>query len=343
VIQTRPDHTQPPKVTIAIPTFNRAAYLQQAVDSALAQSYANIEILISDNASTDDTASVLQSFTDPRVRVLRQADNIGMMPNWNACLAAAGGAYFIMLSDDDLLDPTAIEAMVAMFEDGARRGAGVSSDEVGIVYAHARIIDETGTCTAYGKKAPRWEKAEQAVEAFFHSERHTFPCSILLRTADAVELGGYDARNYSLIADAQMWMKVAFKRGMVGFVDQTLVSYRVHAVSTTKTVRIQEWMSNNAALAMFCRRALEARGNTALAQAIERQVRHFNAGAAAALVEGSAGSGLARFTRFLRLSGNFLSIDSGPRVATLALKMILPAQLKQLARAASRGGKAQSK
>ena len=343
MIQTRPDPTHAPKVTIAIPTFNREGYLQQAIDSALAQSYANIEVLVSDNASTDGTAALLQRFSDPRVRVLRQAQNIGMMPNWNACLNAASGLYFIMLSDDDLLDPGAIDAMVAMFEDSCHRGAGVAEDQVGVVYAHARIIDETGASTAKGKRAPLWETAEQAVAAFFHAERHTFPCSILLRTEDAFELGGYDARNYSLVADAQMWMKVAFKRGMVGFVDRTLVSYRVHAVSTTKTVRIQEWMSNNAALAAFCQQALAARGNTALAQAIGRQVRHFNAGAAAALLEGSADSAPGRFIRFLKLSGNFLSLDSAPRVATLALKMILPAQLKQVAKAAVRAGKVQPK
>lgn len=343
MIQTCTDRTQTPKVTIAIPTFNRADYLQQAIDSALAQSHANVEILISDNASTDGTAALLARVTDPRVRVLRQAQNIGMMPNWNACLDAATGVYFIMLSDDDLLDPGAIEAMVAMFDDSRRRDSDIAGDQVGIVYAHSRIIDETGACTALGKQAPRWETVEDAMQAFFQAERHTFPCSILLRTADAVELGGYDARRYSLIADAQMWMKVALKRGMVGFIDQTLVSYRVHAVSTTKTVRVQEWMSNNTALAAFCQQALEARGKTTLAQAIGRQVLRFNAGAAASLLEGSSGGPLTRVVRFLKLSGNFLSFGNAPQVAMLALKMGLPVGLKQVAKAALGAGKAQPK
>jgi glycosyltransferase involved in cell wall biosynthesis len=81
------DTKNSPLVTIAIPTFNRAAYLVGAIESALAQTYDNIEVLISDNSSTDDTQSVIRSSlrADTRVRSLTQTSNLGMVGNWNAC------------------------------------------------------------------------------------------------------------------------------------------------------------------------------------------------------------------------------------------------------------------
>src|SRR4051794_12551277 len=80
-----------PFVTIAIPTFNRADLLVDCLRSALAQTYSAFEVVVSDNASTDHTQEVLSRFTDRRLRVIRQDRNIGLLPNWNACLAAAKG------------------------------------------------------------------------------------------------------------------------------------------------------------------------------------------------------------------------------------------------------------
>ena len=82
-----PEFEGSPLITIAIPTFNRASWLGDCVLSALSQTYRNFEVLISDNASTDRTQEVLKQFSDPRVRVVRQETNIGLLPNWNACLS----------------------------------------------------------------------------------------------------------------------------------------------------------------------------------------------------------------------------------------------------------------
>ena len=103
-----------PLITIAIPTFNRAAMLRGCIQSALAQTYENLEILISDNASTDDTQKVLQEFNDKRLRVMRQEINIGLLPNWNACLAAAGGEYVVFVCDDDRISPWLVERCVGV-------------------------------------------------------------------------------------------------------------------------------------------------------------------------------------------------------------------------------------
>lgn len=100
----------PPLVTIAIPTYNRAnLYLTQAIESAINQTYPNLEIIISDNCSTDDTEMVIRSFKDPRIRYFRQEKNIGGNNNFNFCLKQARGEYFLLLMDDDLIDSDFIE------------------------------------------------------------------------------------------------------------------------------------------------------------------------------------------------------------------------------------------
>ena len=69
-----------PLVTIAVPTFNRASLLKRCVTSALAQTYSRFEVLVSDNASSDDTPEVLRGFGDEKLRVIRQQSNIGLLP-----------------------------------------------------------------------------------------------------------------------------------------------------------------------------------------------------------------------------------------------------------------------
>ena len=105
-----------PLVTIAIPTFNRASWLKNCVSSALSQTYKNIEVIVSDNASTDETQEVLKTVADPRLRVVRQKSNIGLLPNWNACLAEARGEYIVLLADDDTIAPRMLDQSIALIK-----------------------------------------------------------------------------------------------------------------------------------------------------------------------------------------------------------------------------------
>jgi len=94
-----------PLVTIGIPTCNRAdSYLRQALESAVKQTYPNVEIVVSDNCSTDDTETLVKNFEDPRIRYFKQTENIGPYKNFNFCLQQAKGKFFLILSDDDLVD-----------------------------------------------------------------------------------------------------------------------------------------------------------------------------------------------------------------------------------------------
>ena len=105
----------PPLVTIAIPTYNRAATLGRAVESALAQTHAELDVLVGDDGSDDGTAKLLDELAarDARVRVVRRPRNLGMVANMDATLRGGRGDFVMLLADDDWLAPRCVEATLA--------------------------------------------------------------------------------------------------------------------------------------------------------------------------------------------------------------------------------------
>ncbi len=131
-----------PNVSIAIPTFDRAATLERAVRSALAQTHDDLEIVVSDNASTDGTAELLARLAaeDGRLVVVRQPSNRGMVANIGAVLALASGSRVMLLSDDDWLAPQCIEEALAVLEADPRLAAVVG----GVSYVRDGVRVEGG-------------------------------------------------------------------------------------------------------------------------------------------------------------------------------------------------------
>ena len=133
-----------PLISIGIPTYNRAASLAIALRSALGQDHAELEVIVSDDASTDGTASLVSSLAedDPRVRLIVNPANLGHARNFQAVLDAARGEYFMWLSDDDRLDPTYVSRCLAILtREHAALACGLAR-----YYADGRhVIDERPT------------------------------------------------------------------------------------------------------------------------------------------------------------------------------------------------------
>jgi len=124
-------------VSVGIPTFNRATKLRRAAESVLQQSHRDLELVISDNASSDDTEAVCRELcaADARVRYLRSPVNRGPTANFNTLYEAIGGEFAMMLSDDDWLEATYVERCLAgLLADPSRR----------LVAGRARYLDSEG-------------------------------------------------------------------------------------------------------------------------------------------------------------------------------------------------------
>ena len=120
-----PRTTSQPLLTLAIPTFNRSTYLSELLESLFEQLMTSpeVQLLISDNCSSDDTAAVLESFRSRglRFRYLRNETNIGVDANFLQCFDEAGGKYFWLLGDDDILVPDAVKQIVSLLQTGETR------------------------------------------------------------------------------------------------------------------------------------------------------------------------------------------------------------------------------
>jgi glycosyltransferase involved in cell wall biosynthesis len=228
------------RVTVGIPTRNRSQYLMRAIESVLAQTYPEIEIVVSDNDSDDDTWQRLQTISDPRMRAIRQTYNIGMVGNFNASLNAATGELFLMLSDDDLLEPTAIERLSGPLREGSD---GIAAKAIGMTWCQTVIMDADGNDLWVTLGGPRIESPAAMLCGLFTGKRGPRFSSVMLRTDDVVRVGGYNEARYGAICDTANWGAAALQYEQVVSIEQPLVKYTVHAKSETMRSACVDWQS----------------------------------------------------------------------------------------------------
>ncbi len=104
------------KVSVCIPTYNRSHYLQYAINSVLNQSYTDYELIICDDASPDDTGTVVSQYQDNRIRYIRHPQNIGRSKNMRSGFSAAIGEYFLKFDDDDAIAPEFLAKTVEILD-----------------------------------------------------------------------------------------------------------------------------------------------------------------------------------------------------------------------------------
>lgn len=126
-----------PSVSIGLPVFNGERYIHAAVESILGQSHDDLELIISDNASTDGTGDIARTFAarDGRVRYMRNPENLGAAENYNRVFLASNGKYFKWAAHDDVCAPTFVEACVSVLD-----------RDPSVILSHPRtvFIDEGG-------------------------------------------------------------------------------------------------------------------------------------------------------------------------------------------------------
>ena len=170
-----------PKVSVIISTHNRADMLPRAVNSVLNQVYDDFEIIIVDDASSDDTQAVIAGLYDPRIRSLRHDTNRGHSASINTGISHAKGEYIAFLDDDDEWLPNKLERQVAVFQS--------SPPEVALVYGWMdRIEDSTG------RLIPSYRNTFEG-NIFEHSLALNIPgptIVLLMRASVAREVGGFD-------------------------------------------------------------------------------------------------------------------------------------------------------
>ena len=200
--------------------------------SALSQTYSNIEVIVSDNASTDDTVEHLSAIQDSRVVLLRHPENLGMVANFNSCLNAAKGKLFLMLSDDDWLEQAAVEKLSRPFRESVR---GVDPESVGMTWCPCTNVDATGKPLWAVRGGPFTESPVALLEGLFNGIRGPVFSSVMIRTADCRGAGGYDEDRFGVLCDAANWGKAALRYPCIVCIDEPLINYTVHTSTPSGT------------------------------------------------------------------------------------------------------------
>lgn len=190
----------PPRVSIGIPAFNNAATLVETVQSALAQDYPDLEIIIADHSSADETTTLLEQFRDaPRVRILTPTPpGGGAKRNWDRVSQEAHGEYFKLVCGDDLLDPSAVSSQVAALD---------AHPSAVMVASRRRIIDAHGGAFLAARGLRRMSGLVNGQEAIRRTVRAGTnllgePAFVLMRRHALAAVGYWDASQPYLIDQA---------------------------------------------------------------------------------------------------------------------------------------------
>jgi GT2 family glycosyltransferase len=208
-----------PRTSVIIPTYNRSAYLRQAVDSVFAQRRQDFEILVVDDGSTDDTAQVVASMADPRLRYLPQA-NAGRSAARNRGLAEARGEYIAFLDDDDLYLPDKLAVQTAYLDD---------HPEAGLAAGGALMIAADGTCLR------TWQPWRGQPELSLPRCLYACPlltCSVLLRRPWLTALDHWFDAEMDRAEDTDFWIRLLVAGCSMAWIPQVVCAYRQHTASS---------------------------------------------------------------------------------------------------------------
>jgi glycosyltransferase involved in cell wall biosynthesis len=206
-------------VSVVIPTWDRARTFGRALDSVLAQTERDFEVVVIDDGSPGDGAErVVNERADPRVRYIRLPEHRGVSAARNAGVLAATGTYLAFLDDDDEWLPEKLQRQLEAVE-GADR-------EVGVVYTARFTVDErTGRVTT--TRFPR---------AFRPTDSNTVTTSSILIKRERLSAAGLFDEEFEAGEDYDMWIRLA-QRSRFVYIDTPLVRYHVHSDSVSNNVR----------------------------------------------------------------------------------------------------------
>lgn len=219
-----------PLVSVCIPAYNNADYIGETIEAILAQSYSNIELIIVDDNSKDNTYEVISEYAtkDSRVKVFHNDNNLGMSGNWNYCLSLCKGEFIKLVCADDLLATNAIEKEVEALTENPS-AVLVSSD--------TKLVDLNGKGKGFYKRYPKKglvDGKKIVRRGFFVKDYFGAPQANTFRRSAYEKVGGFDT-NYTYILDYDFFVEIS-KLGDNYVIHEPLNFFRVRGDSNTGQV-----------------------------------------------------------------------------------------------------------
>lgn len=234
-VAVAPSHV--PLVSVCIPAYRGGEVLGRTIDSVLGQTLRDFELIIIDDNSPDDTVRVVESFRDPRVRLLRNDSNLGPEGNWSRCLTEARGRYFKLLPQDDVLHPECLAMQVAVLEDD-------QDEQLALVFCARRVIDandrEVLTRGYPGSRGGR-VSGQDVTRQCARSGTNLLgePGAVLFRLSVARRVGLFDA-SCAYVVDLDYWYRL-LQHGDAYYQPERLAAFRVSSGSWSVAIGARQY------------------------------------------------------------------------------------------------------
>ncbi len=197
-----------PKVSIVLPTHNGAKYIGQSIDSCLNQTYKDIELIIVDDGSTDNTPEVIKAYKHEQIKYIRHQKNMGLADALNTGFANSIGEYLTWTSDDNFFHPRAIESMFNLLQTDKNRN---------FVYANYYLVDENANITrTVSVGAPKKLDIINCIGPCFLYRRRVYG-----------EIGEFNPQAF-LVEDYEYWLRIRSKKIRMLKLNKYLYYYRIH-------------------------------------------------------------------------------------------------------------------
>ena len=214
-----------PKVTVLMSVYNGERYLREAIDSILNQIFKDFEFLIINDGSTDGTAEILQSYHDPRIKIINNEKNMGLTKSLNKGLRIAKGEYIARQDADDVSLPQRLEKEVAFLD---------QNKKVGLVCTNYVRINEKGKVLHRIKCLTEDEELKEKL-----LETNLFPHGLVMFRAECIEKVGLYREEFKSAQDYDLWLRISEVYDMAN-IPQLLYKYRLNIKSISVTRKKQQ-------------------------------------------------------------------------------------------------------
>lgn len=210
-----------PLVSVCIPTYNDAQFLAESLHSIVQQSYRELEILIGDDGSTDNTAAVVASFGDARIHYMRNPANLGQFENVNALIRRARGEYVAVYHSDDVYTPQIVEREASFLRSHPQVGAVFALDwrinVRGEIVGKTRLLPEVQPGVALG--------LADLMPVLLRHKNRIFRAPTFMGRAEVLRRAGGFSTQYDTSGDLEMWLRL-LEASPVAILDEHLMYYR---------------------------------------------------------------------------------------------------------------------
>lgn len=218
------------RVSVCIPSYNASKFIGETIKSVLDSTYSNLEVIVNDDASTDNTRGIVESFDDERIRFFQNERNQGVPKNWNRALGNASGDYVGLLNHDDLYGPFWLTFAVHNLE---------KHPHVGWVTTACRIIDHEGQTIGIVRRLPETREYNRS-EAFLCIGKMGAMLPVYIARREILEEVGYYDEDDGPYADHGLHLRLASRYSMYYSTNPLLAAKRHHADRLTHQVQQNE-------------------------------------------------------------------------------------------------------